>query len=236
MLDETQDEEVATSLADGVYDSLLRAVRSRDLKPGTKLSENELGQLFGVSRTIVRAALNRLHSEALVDFHKNRGAYVASPSPQEAREVLDLRSVLEVEMVRRLASTISPAALKQIEAHQAAQLEANQAGPNVEATRLAVEFHLLLARVLDDKVFTEMLENLILRGSLILSLYGRPHTKDCGLHEHDVIVDALKRGDAVEAGRLMEQHLAEVVRRTELAAEGDDGRNLRDILKRYAGR
>lgn len=230
----TAGDESASTLADDVYDALVRAIRSRDLKPGTKLSENEIGQLFGVSRTVVRAALNRLHSESLVEFRVNRGAYVASPSQEEAREIFDLRSVLEVEMVRRLAKGISSADIARLKAHQAAQRHANASGHGVETTRHAVDFHLILARMLEDDVFTGTLENLILRGSLILSLYGRPQTKGCGLHEHDIIIDALNDGDGDKAARLMADHLDQVVHRTELAGEVHDGNAVRNILKRYA--
>lgn len=227
-------DEAAATLADEVYDSLVRAIRSRDLKPDTKLSENEIGQLFGVSRTVVRAALNRLHSEALVEFRVNRGAYVASPSQEESREIFDLRAVLEVEMVRRLARDISSGDIAQLEAHQAAQRKANATGHELETTRRAIDFHLMLARMLRDDVFASTLENLILRGSLILSLYGRPQTKGCGLHEHDVIIDALRDRDGDRAAQLMADHLDHVVRRTELAGEVRDADTVRDILKRYA--
>lgn len=234
MSNKAEEDETAARLADEVYDSLVRAMRSRDLKPGTKLSENEIGQLFGVSRTVVRAALNRLHSKALVDFRMNRGAYVASPSQEEAKEIFDLRAVLEVEMVRRLSQSISLDDISALEAHQGAQRKANASGYEVETTRHAVDFHLLLAQMLHDEVFSSTLENLILRGSLILSLYGRPQTKGCGLHEHDVIVDALRNRDAEAAVQLMADHLAQVVQRTELAGETHDAHNVREILKRYA--
>ena len=78
--------------ADIVYAALIAAILSRDLIPGMKLSET-IGSVFDVSRTVVRTAFNRLHSEALVEFQNNRGAFIASPSLQEAREVFRIRSV-----------------------------------------------------------------------------------------------------------------------------------------------
>ena len=65
--------EAGTSRIDRIYDALARAILAQELLPGTKLSEEEIGAHFNVSRTIVRAALNRLHTEAIVEFKQNRG-------------------------------------------------------------------------------------------------------------------------------------------------------------------
>ena len=71
--------------------------------PGTKLSEQKLADIFGVSRTLVRQALNQLSRDRLVTLERARGAFVAMPSIEEAHEVFEVRQMLEATMVRRLA-------------------------------------------------------------------------------------------------------------------------------------
>src|SRR3954447_19950765 len=83
------------SRIDTIYQALFKAILAQELLPGTKLSEIAIGELFSVSRTIVRAALNRLHTESLVEFRQNRGAFVASTTPEEARQVFEARNAIE---------------------------------------------------------------------------------------------------------------------------------------------
>ncbi|TGV82652.1 GntR family transcriptional regulator, partial [Mesorhizobium sp. M2D.F.Ca.ET.145.01.1.1] len=81
--------------AQAIRDSLRDAIVDRRLAPGTKLSEGEVGTLFDVSRTVARAALQMLSFEGLVRTERNRGAFVANPSPEEARQVFASRRLIE---------------------------------------------------------------------------------------------------------------------------------------------
>ncbi|MCF5602574.1 GntR family transcriptional regulator, partial [Pseudomonas syringae] len=68
---------------DVVYEHIFDAILEQRLAPGTRLSEEALGEIFGVSRTIIRRALSRLGHEGVVLLRPNRGAVVASPSVEE---------------------------------------------------------------------------------------------------------------------------------------------------------
>ena len=80
-----------STLTDAVYDLLRKAIIEQALKPGMRLPEDTVGEKFGVSRTIVRHALVRLENEGLVVSRRNRGAFVAEPSREEAQHVFELR-------------------------------------------------------------------------------------------------------------------------------------------------
>jgi DNA-binding GntR family transcriptional regulator len=67
-----------------VAEAVALAVHEHRLTPGTKLGENELADNHGVSRTLVRDALQRLSHDRLVELKRNRGAFVAQPSVREA--------------------------------------------------------------------------------------------------------------------------------------------------------
>lgn len=77
-----QAEDSADTGAQQIRDAIREAIVERRLSPGTKLSESDVGNLFNVSRTLARAALQALSYEGLVSVEKNRGAFVAYPRPK----------------------------------------------------------------------------------------------------------------------------------------------------------
>src|SRR5262245_10633188 len=92
-----------------VYRTLRRAILDQGLKPGTKLPEDAIGERLGVSRTVVRDALARLGAEGLVELKHNRGAAVAYPTLDEARNVFSVRRAMERLVVEELAGKLTTA-------------------------------------------------------------------------------------------------------------------------------
>src|SRR5205085_2483695 len=86
----------------------------------TKLAEQKIADIFQVSRTLVRQALNRLSRDKLVTLEPARGARVAEPSVEEARQVFEVRQMLEAAMIRRLAQRITPEQVAERRAHRPA--------------------------------------------------------------------------------------------------------------------
>src|ERR1044072_7673180 len=87
--------------AGSIYRTLRHAIIEQALAPGAKLPEDAMGDRFGASRTIVRSALGQLAAEGLVELRRNRGAAVATPAWEEARDTFDVRLGLErLVMVR----------------------------------------------------------------------------------------------------------------------------------------
>ena len=217
------------SRAETVYRGLRRAIIEQALSPGTKLPEDLVGTRFGVSRTVVRAALARLAAESLVELHLNRGATVAHPSLDEAHDVFDIRRSLERLVVERLAGRLSRADLARLKQHVAAE---EQGRGGAESIRLAGEFHMLLAELAGSSTLSRYVGELISRSSLILAIYGRPHSPDCAVTEHREIIDALVRGDTTVVTRLMDHHLDAIIGRALIAPP--PRRDISDILSDYA--
>ena len=94
-----------TVTADKVAASLSLAIHEHRLAPGTKLGEDEISELFGVSRTVVRAGLPSLAHQQLVEIQRNRGALVAQPSLREAREAFEREYLLT--QINRFGGNIS---------------------------------------------------------------------------------------------------------------------------------
>lgn len=130
---------------DIVYAHIFEAILEQRLAPGTKLSEEALGEIFGVSRTIIRRALSRLAHESVVLLRPNRGAVVASPTVEEARQVFFSRRMVE-RAITELA--VQHAAIEQLnELRQMVREERDSfsRGDRGAGIRLSGEFHLKLA-------------------------------------------------------------------------------------------
>jgi DNA-binding GntR family transcriptional regulator len=199
-----------------IVDSITRAIVERRLMPGTKLAEQPIADLFRVSRTIVRQALNQLSRDRLVTLEPARGAFVAQPSVDEARQVFEVRQLLEGAMVRRLAARLTPAQVAELRAHLKAEAAAIARTDVSGRTRLLADFHVVLARMMGNEVLAELLADLLSRSSLIALMYQSSHSAEASLAEHVAIVDALERGDTRAAVRLTEAHLDHVERNLRL--------------------
>jgi DNA-binding GntR family transcriptional regulator len=224
---------VPISRTEAVHEALRRAIIEQQLQPGGRLPEDAIGDAFGTSRTIAREALGRLAVEGLVELRPNRGAFVANPSLDEGRDVFIVRRGLERMVAESLAGQLKAAEIDELRAFIAE--EKKSAGKNeTEAMRLAGEFHLLLARMTGNGLLARYITEVVSRCSLILAIYGRPHSAECGAREHEGIVDALIAGDARRAMRLMDQHLHQVATRASLDPKPE--RDIRDLLAPYAAR
>lgn len=213
-----------------VYRSLYRAIIEQALRPGTRLPEDTIGDQFGVSRTIVRQALVRLQAEGLVETKANRGAFVATPSLEEARQIFELRHCLEREVVRRLIDRISMIGLDSLDAHVLTE-ERVRGKDGPASVRLAGEFHIIMAELTGNVILARYVAEIVSRCSLILATYSRSHSSDCAVDEHRHIIRAIRAGDAEAAMAIMSEHLGAVEERARLAEEKTH--DLETILARY---
>ena len=218
-----------TTLTDAVHTLLKRAIIEQALKPGMRLPEDTVGEQFGVSRTIVRHALVRLENEGLVVTRRNRGAFVAEPSLDEAKQIFEVRRALEAEVIRILVERISSSGFDQLEAH--VRLEESVRGKDGPVSiRLAGEFHTLLAELTGNAVLSRYVGEVVLRCSLIMAMYAKSHSSDCAVDEHSQIIEAIRTGDAERATQIMDHHLGAVAGRAELEQKPD---SISSILSRY---
>ena len=194
------------NLTQRIADSITTAIVERRLMPGTKLAEQKIADIFQVSRTLVRQALMQLSRDRLITLEPARGARVAEPSLDEARQVFEARNMLEAAMIRRAASGLSEAQIAELREHLKAESEAVKRTDVPGRTRLLADFHVVIARMLGNEVLAGMLGDLVSRCSLIALMYQSAHSAAHSYDEHVAIVDALARRDARGAVRLMEQH------------------------------
>lgn len=220
--------------ADIAYLAIRRAIIEHALVPGTKLPEDRLAEQFGVSRTLIRSALARLSADALVDIGNKRTATVSRPSLEEAHAVFEARRCIEAEIVRLVVARQKAGAMQTLEAHVREEEAAAKANQKTAAIRLAGEFHIKLAEMAGNPVLLRYLSELATRCSLILAVYGRPHSSDCAVNEHRELIKALRAKKVDAATRLMSEHLLGIQERALLPESEPSEQDLCSILAPYA--
>jgi len=198
------------SSTETIVNAVMRAIVEHRLLPGAKLVEQKLGDRFGVSRTVVRQALFRLSELKLVRLEPARGAFVAAPSIQEAREVFAVRKMVESQMLRELIERIRPADIKLLKAHLKAEREAVLRIDVPTRTKLLFDFHVRLAEVLGNQVLTELMRELVSRCSLITLMYQSADNAKASTAEHAALLKAIEARDIEGAQALLQAHLAAV--------------------------
>lgn len=213
-----------------VAEGLANAIHELRIAPGTKLGEDEIGEIYGVSRTLVRAALQQLAHGRLVTIERNRGAFVSRPSVREAREVFECRSLIEPRTARSAAERARPADIARLEAHLAAEHQALDARDIGRALRLSGRFHTELARIADQDTIAGIVDTLVSRSSLIIATYRRRSGALCESHAHHALVAALADRDGQQADELMRSHLLDLLSALDLRESVAPTGSLRQAL------
>lgn len=197
-----------TSL-EGVIEALRRRICGGALKPGTRLQEIALAEEFGVSRVRIRDALLALQQRGLVERQKNRSAVVAKLDLKGVFEILEIRENLE-GLVVRLATQNRPPEHWQylVDLFQGPMVGYADNGDFEAYLREVERFRSDLTRAADNSILDEMLtllrdrtRNIVDRTTML------PGRIQQGLSELQLVVAAMRRGDAVEAERLRRENI-----------------------------
>ena len=159
---------------DEIYEKIYVAILEHRLHPGTKLVEERLAEIFGVSRARVREVLARLAHEQIVELIPQRGAYVAKPSIEQALDVFEARRLIEPAVLRRLIETLTPEKLARLRQHQELELDARRRDDKRAVVRLSGEFHTLAAELAGNTALARSMRELSMLTCLIIFLYDAP--------------------------------------------------------------
>ena len=193
-----------------IVDALTKAIVEHRLHPGTKLAEQKLADHFGVSRTLIRQALFQLVQKRLIRMEPARGAFVATPSSDEARQVFAVRRMIEIEMTRSFVRNVTPAQIKALKDHVAEEKAAVSRGDVAGRTDLLGDFHVRMAELMGNDVLAQILGELISRCALITLMYQSSNAAEHSAEEHAEILKAIIAKDENLAVKLMDEHLRNV--------------------------
>ncbi len=206
---------------DDVLRQIEQAVIDHRLPPGTKLKEVHLAEVFGVKRGTIRKVLSRLAHSRLVDQKPNRGATVAKPSVKEGRDLFAARRAIERSNIETLCRHISKLEVQQLRRMLDQEHKAYLKHDSRRALSLSVDFHRQLAKIADNSVMEEYLDDIIRRTPLvILTHLGSDTENRCRNQEHEAILDAIENGETRKAVKIMDQHLLHI--ETQIEHKSDD--------------
>ena len=196
----------------GVTAALRAAILAGEYAPKQRLVEVDLCERFGTSRFVLRAALQELAAQGLVEFQRNRGARIREVSLPEAIEITEIRTLLEGLLAARAAervTTSESAALRQVVKDMRTAVGTSEL---LAYSELNGRLHSLIRDLADHQTASRLLRQLreqTLRHQFSLSLVpGRPAVS---LPQHEAIVAAIVARDPERAEQAMQSHLQSVI-------------------------
>lgn len=207
--------EVTRSVADRsllkerAYSEIKEQIQTDKFPPGSFLSERQLAGQLGMSKTPIKAALERLELEGFVNVSPQQGIVVRQISMKEVADQFELRKALECHIAKAIAGKLTDKQVASIERNLRQQKAAANKGVMTRCVELDAEFHLLLCEVFGNQA---MLDCLAQHRSKMHRIIAQVTSRSPGrfavaVHEHTAIFDAIKRGKAATAAKLVEQHL-----------------------------
>ncbi len=196
-----------------LYTALRRDMIDSRVQGGTVLQEEEIGRRYGVSRTPVREALQRLHQDKLIG-RKGRFYVVASPSHDSIRQIYEFREAIETASVALCCERADEALIETMQACLDEQGEAGHAKQFYEFERLDTQFHVLIAQGAQNELLRRQLE--ISYDQIWFSRVGNlvslpEYSVEETLAGHQRILDAIRRRDPGVARAEMYTHLRSAI-------------------------
>jgi DNA-binding GntR family transcriptional regulator len=192
-----------------ICDAVRTAILERRLAPGTKLQEIALGEFFGVSRTIVRQALQRLAHEGIVALRERRVAVIARPSAADVAHVFAARRAIEGAAIEAAVARVTGPDVATLRRTVRDEGAAYARGDRAGGLKLSLAFHERLGALCGNPVLVRYLSELVLRTSLAVALYEDPEREHAHA-DHLEVLDAIAARDARRAVRKMTAHLRDL--------------------------
>ncbi|MDK4734696.1 GntR family transcriptional regulator [Rhizobium sp. CNPSo 3490] len=224
-----QESQTSETTQKSIEATIVSGILSAKIRPGTRLGENQLALLFGVSRTRVREAMMRLETRGIVHVSPRRGWFVVEPSAEDAIAVYEARRVVEAGLLRSMG-VLSEAGRKALDAHLNEERNAMAAGDRQRLTYLMGDFHIRIAELSGNTIIVDILRDLTARTILISMLYQSEFHAVQSHEGHCRIFEAMQAGDFVRAAELSVEHLDEVEMGLDLTARPDPLSDLRSSL------
>jgi GntR family transcriptional regulator, transcriptional repressor for pyruvate dehydrogenase complex len=213
------------SLYETVSEQLLAAIRDAGLQPGSRIpSERDLGEQFGVSRTVIREAIRHLSAKGVLQVMSGSGVLVADVGHEGVSESIDLylrqRGPVRPEQIHEVReslelTTTGLAAVRASDEQIAAirdicESMADSLGDADAASRADVAFHRAIAEATGNPLFLVLIDSL---GDVLMEIrratLGEPGRGEVALAAHRSVAEALGRRDAAGAVAALRAHLVD---------------------------
>jgi DNA-binding GntR family transcriptional regulator len=200
----------APSLSDGVYRQLCERLMRGQLKPDQRLKIRDLAQALGVSETPVREAIFQLVRDGAFELKPRHYIRVRRLSLAQYLELREMRLLLEPLAAERALPAFDRAAIAGLARTHRALIAAEKAKDFDAAVQANFDFHFAIYRRADMPRLIQILESLWIQvGPLLNLLYPHGHPTYAGSHQHELMLDALARGDAAALCEAVRQDMIE---------------------------
>lgn len=201
----------SSDVGDLIHNKIWKAIFERRIRPGTKLPEDQLGQSFSVSRTVVRRVMIIMEQEGVVSLPPGRGAFIASPAEAETHEIFEILRLTTCHLVRKLASRkhFPAAQAKLLKTHHDILSKLSASEIDIH-NRLIAEFFILLAHLHGNFALAVFHENTVGRATLALMLYQKMTAVWPPRDHLGPIIDLIISGKADQAVAATEQFMSEI--------------------------
>ncbi|MFG6138151.1 GntR family transcriptional regulator [Halomonas sp. B23F22_10] len=206
-----------------VADRIRELIEHGDLIPGERISERELCEKFGVSRTPLREALKVLATEGLVELLPNRGARVMRLTVKMVKDTYDLMGALEGLSGELACQQISDSDIAKVGELHDKMLEHYRRRELTEYFRVNQQIHEKILAASDNEILIEMYNNLSHRVKRVR--YSKQMSDDFwgqAVHDHEEMIGALRQRDGRRLGQILRDHLCNKLEAASLAGILDD--------------
>ena len=192
------------TLREKILETIRDAILKGSLKPGERVSEPELAERFGISRTPIREAFRQLESEGYLEVIPRKGAVVASLSERDVIEFYAIKSILEGHAARIAAERMTERDLERLETINTKLQQIAADGDIKSFFRVHNEFHELFIKASGNDKLIELINQLVLKfNRLRLASLAQPGRMDISVQEHRKIIEAFRRHDGEQADSLV---------------------------------
>jgi len=192
------------TLREKILESIREAILKGTLKPGERVSEPELAERFGISRTPIREAFRQLESEGYLVVIPRKGAVVASLSERDVMEFYAIKSILEGHAARIAAERMTERDLERLETINNRLQQIAGDGDIKTFFRIHNEFHELFIKASGNDKLVELINHLVLKfNRLRLASLAQPGRMDISVQEHRKIIEAFRKHDGELAENLV---------------------------------
>jgi DNA-binding GntR family transcriptional regulator len=195
------------TLREKILENIRDAIISGALTAGSRVSEPDLAERYGISRTPIREAFRQLESEGYLTVIPRRGAVVSEFSQKDVEEFYAIKSILEGYAAGRACEKLTPKELDRLQAINDRLSDLASHNDIKAFFKVHNDFHDLFIKAADNEKLRELITSLVTRFQRLrlmsLSLPGR---MKISIQEHEKIIDAFRRKDAGSAEQLVRKN------------------------------
>lgn len=196
--------------AQDIYVQLREMILSFELYPGTRVTETELAEYFGVSRTPVREALQRLEQDAYLIIRPKQGCFIRQLDIAELGQYYEIRQDLEALSLRFACENMSDRNLRELGQAWDPEIQPGRSDEPGEMVAREESFHVALAEGGGNAVLANYLKDINSHIRVVRRLdFTSGERIDRTYAEHHDLVQCLLRRDLPAAQTLMREHIAQ---------------------------